>query len=47
MLPTGTTKLQALDEILVIMGADGEDEAQAKIWALCKNSLATTHTPRS
>lgn len=47
VLPTGSTKLQALDEILVIMGADGEDEDQAKIWALCKNSLATTRTPRS
>ena len=47
VLPTGSTRLQALDEILVIMGADGEDEAQAKIWELCKNSLATTHTPRS
>ncbi len=46
VLPTGTTRLQALDEILVIMNASEEDDIQPQIWELCKSSLATSRSPR-
>lgn len=46
VLPTGATRLQALDEILVIMNAAEEDEVQPQIWDLCRSSLAASHAPR-
>lgn len=46
IVPTGSTMLESLDSILVIMDADGEDQIQPKIWDLCRSSLATARTPR-
>lgn len=46
IVPNGDTRLQALDDLLVIMTTHEEDSIQDHIWRLCRSSLATEHTPR-
>ena len=45
IVPTGSTKLLALDEILVIMTAGGESDRA--VWDLARGSVTTERTPRS
>lgn len=46
IVPNGDTRLQALDDLLVIMDMRAEDSIQDHVWRLCRSSLATEHTPR-
>ena len=45
IVPTGSTKLLALDEVLVIMTAGGESDRA--VWNLARGSVTTERTPRS
>jgi len=45
IVPSGTTRIRALDEMLVIMDAGTQDDAQIILSHYCKGSLASRVTP--
>lgn len=45
IIPRGSTRLQALDQILVIMDADHEDQTNRQLRDLARGSLASSHGP--
>jgi hypothetical protein len=47
IVPTGNTRLMALDELLLIMNTDTEDESQQWIWDISRGSLTGHHSPHS
>jgi H+/Cl- antiporter ClcA len=47
IVPTGSTRLLALDEILLIMNTDTEDESQEWVWNVSRGSITSQNFPRS
>lgn len=47
IVPTGSTRLMALDEILLIMNTDTEDESQEWVWNVSRGSITSQNSPRS
>lgn len=46
IIPRGSTRLEALDQIIVIMGADHEADTATKLRGLAQPGLYSSHAPR-
>ena len=47
VVPTGSVKLQALDNLLLILDANKQDEVRERLWQMFGSSLTSNWRPKS